>query len=196
MELILVRHGLPEKIVRDDGVAADPNLSEQGHHQARRVAAYLAEEPISRLYSSPMKRAYETALPIADVLSLEIETRDGVAEYDQDADAYIPVEQLKTENYEAWLDLMKGDMSGVDFDQFADRVIRTLEGIVQENRGKTVAVTCHGGVVNVWAAYVLGMPLKMFFNPYYTSVSRFKAASTGEKSVVTLNERFHVRDEI
>ena len=40
--------------------------------------------------------------------------------------------------------------------------------------GKTVAVTCHGGVVNVWAAHVLGLPSKMFFNPYYTrpSISR------------------------
>lgn len=196
MELILVRHGLPEKVVRNDGGAADPDLSEQGHQQAQRVAHYLAEEKIDRLYSSPMRRAYQTAEPIAKLMSLPIELSEGVAEYDKDADAYIPVEQLKTENYQAWLELMKGDLLGVDFDDFAGLVIQSLESIVQDNRGKTVAVTCHGGVVNVWAAHVLGMPLKMFFNPYYTSVSRFKAASSGEKSVVALNERFHVRDEI
>ena len=34
MELILIRHGLPEKVIRSDGGAADPNLSEQGHRQA------------------------------------------------------------------------------------------------------------------------------------------------------------------
>jgi 2,3-bisphosphoglycerate-dependent phosphoglycerate mutase len=106
------------------------------------------------------------------------------------------VEQLKKENYEAWLRLMQGDMVGVDFEAFTKRVVETLETIILGNRGKTVAVTCHGGVVNIWAAHVLGMPLKMFFNPYYTSVSRFRAASTGEKSIVTLNERFHVRDEL
>jgi probable phosphoglycerate mutase len=196
MELILIRHGLPEKVVRADGGAADPNLSEQGHRQAAQVAQYLKDEAIHRLYSRPMRRAFQTAEPISKILDLAIEQRDGVAEYDQDANEYIPVEQLKKENYEAWLRLMKGDMVGVDFEAFTNRVVETLEVIVQENRGKTVAVTCHGGVVNIWAAHVLGMPLKMFFNPYYTSVSRFRAASTGEKSVITLNERFHVRDEL
>ena len=196
MELILIRHGLPEKVIRSDGGAADPNLSEQGHRQAAQVADYLKEEQIHRLYSSPMRRAVQTAEPISKTLELPIEQRDGVAEYDQDANEYIPVEQLKKENYEAWLRLMQGDMVGVDFEAFTKRVVETLEGIILENRGKTVAVTCHGGVVNIWAAHVLGMPLKMFFNPYYTSVSRFQAASTGEKSIVTLNERFHVRDEL
>ena len=62
----------------------------------------------------------------------------------------------------------------LDFEAFTKRVVETLETIIQENRGKTVAVTCHGGVVNIWAAHVLGMPLKMFFKPYYTSVSRFR----------------------
>ena len=196
MELILIRHGLPEKVIRSDGAAADPNLSEQGHRQAAQVADYLKDEQIHRLYSSPMRRAVQTAEPISKTLDLLIEQRDGVAEYDQDANEYIPVEQLKKENYEAWLRLMQGDMVGVDFEAFTKRVVETLETIIQENRGKTVAVTCHGGVVNIWAAHVLGMPLKMFFNPYYTSVSRFRAASTGEKSIVTLNERFHVRDEL
>ena len=171
-------------------------MSEQGHRQAAQVADYLKEEQIHRLYSSPMRRAVQTAEPISKTLDLPIEQRDGVAEYDQDANEYIPVEQLKKENYEAWLRLMQGDMVGVDFEAFTKRVVETLEGIILENRGKTVAVTCHGGVVNIWAAHVLGMPLKMFFNPYYTSVSRFRAASTGEKSIITLNERFHVRDEL
>ena len=195
MELILVRHGLPEKVVRQDGGAADPDLSAKGHHQAQRVAEYLSSEPISRLYSSPMRRAKQTAEPLAALINLPIELRDGVAEYDQDSSEYIPVEQLKQENYEAWLKLMQGEMS-IDFDAFASRVIEALETIISENKGKTVAVTCHGGVVNVWAAHVLQMPLTMFFNPYYTSVSRFRAASTGEKSIITLNERFHVRDEL
>ena len=196
MELILIRRGLPEKVIRSDGGAADPNLSEQGHRQAAQVAEYLKDEQIHRLYSSPMRRAVQTAEPISKILNMPIEHRDGVAEYDQDANEYIPVEQLKKENYEAWLRLMQGDMVGVDFEAFTKRVVETLEAIVKENRGQTVAVTCHGGVVNIWAAHVLGMPLKMFFNPYYTSVSRFRAASTGEKSIITLNERFHVRDEL
>jgi len=196
MELILIRHGLPEKVIREDGGAADPELSPNGHAQARKMAEYLKSEPISAIYSSPMRRAAQTAAPLSELLDLPIELVDGVAEYDQQADHYIPVEQLKEEDYEAWKALMRGELQGYDFDAFVERAVSALNDIVSKNRGKTVAVTCHGGVVNVWAAHVLGLPSKMFFNPYYTSISRFRAASSGEKSVITLNERHHVRDEV
>jgi probable phosphoglycerate mutase len=196
MELILIRHGLPEKVVRDDGGAADPELSATGHLQAQKMAEYLQSEPIAKIYSSPMRRAAQTAEPLASLLDLPVTLVDGVAEYDQQADHYIPVEQLKEENYAAWKALMRGDLQGYDFEAFVDRAIAALNDIIANHRGETVAVTCHGGIVNVWAAHVLGMTPRMFFNPYYTSISRFRAASSGEKSVITLNERHHVRDEV
>ena len=59
--------------------------------------------------------------------------------------------------------------------------------------GKRVAVTCHGGVINVWAAHVVGFDPRLFFNPNYTSVNRFMAASSGSKTVITLNEHFHLK---
>ena len=193
MELILIRHGLPEKVVTTDGTPADPPLSAIGLKQAELVAEYLNDTRLDRLYSSPMRRAQETALPLAREQGLEIETEQGVAEYDRDAGSYIPVEQLKEENDEQWQNLMKGEMGSVDFSVFYETVVSALTRLVDENRGKTIAVACHGGVVNVWAAHVLGLQPGMFFNPNYTSLSRFKAASTGEKSIVTLNEHFHLK---
>ncbi len=95
MELILIRHGLPEKVIRSDGGAADPNLSEQGHRQAAQVADYLKDEQIHRLYSSPMRRAVQTAEPISKTLDLLIEQRDGVAEYDQMPTNISPWSSLK-----------------------------------------------------------------------------------------------------
>ena len=41
MELILIRHGLPERVETEDGTPADPPLSEVGHEQARRMANWL-----------------------------------------------------------------------------------------------------------------------------------------------------------
>jgi hypothetical protein len=40
---------------------------------------------------------------------------------------------------------------------------------------------------------VIGFEPKMFFNPNYTSINRFMAASSGEKSVVSLNEYHHLK---
>ena len=146
MEILLIRHGLPEKIVNEDGSPADPPLSEIGHSQAGKMAAWLRELKIDRLYSSPMRRALQTAKPLAGKLGLEVEVRDGVAEYDQKSTLYIPVEQLKELDYDRWLRLMKGEMES-DFPEFALNVISTIEAIVGENKGKRVAVTCHGGVM-------------------------------------------------
>lgn len=192
MELILIRHGLPMHIENEDGKPADPPLSEIGHQQAERMASWLEDEAIESLYSSPMARAYQTAEPLAHRHGLDIQVSDGVAEYDREASTYVPVEKLKEIDHERWLKLMKGDVD-VDFSAFASNVVTSLEHIVQQHRGQRVAVACHGGVINVWTAHVIGFTPKMFFKPHYTSINRFQCASTGERSVLALNEAVHLR---
>ena len=191
MELILIRHGLPERIIRQDGSPADPPLSKDGHQQARKVAQWLTDLHIDRIYSSPMQRALQTAGPIASQKGLAVVVVPGVAEYDQNSELYIPVEQLKELNYERWRRLMKGEVDA-DFPEFARTVCSSLGEIVSQNKGKRVAVACHGGVINVWTAHVIGFEARMFFNPNYTSINRFMAASSGEMSVITLNEHTHL----
>ncbi len=193
MELILIRHGLPEKVINEDGTPADPPLSEEGLKQAELVADWLEHEQIDRLYASPMRRAMQTAAPLAKAKGLDIEPREGVAEYDRKSDLYIPVEQMKELDYDRWKKLMTGEIVDLDFPEFANAVISALEAIIDENRGKRVAVACHGGVINVWTAHVIGFEAKMFFNPNYTSINRFMAASSGEKSVISLNEHHHLK---
>ncbi len=192
MEMILIRHGLPEHVVTDDGTPADPPLSETGQRQAQLMADWLAHQHIDQIYTSPMQRAYQTAVPLGAKKDLELEVREGIAEYDRNADHYIPVEQLKEFDYDRWLRVMRGEVDHIDFPAFCDDVVHTLNEIVEGNRGKTVAVVCHGGVINVWTAHVIGFEPRMFFNPNYTSISRFKAASSGERSIITLNEHAHL----
>lgn len=193
MELILIRHGLPERVETQDGTPADPPLSETGHEQARRMADWLQDTAIDSLYSSPMRRAVETAAPLSQSKSLTPQLREGVAEFDRKASHYIPVEQLKQDDYESWQRMMRGETAGVDFDRFADEVVSTLNEIISGHRGQTVAVTCHGGVINAWTAHVLGMPQRMFFNPDYTSISRYMIASSGERTIITVNEHTHLK---
>jgi probable phosphoglycerate mutase len=191
MELILIRHGLPEKRINEDGTPADPPLSQSGLQQADKMGAWLKDRKIDRLYSSPMQRALQTAAPLSDQKNLPIEIHEGVAEYDQKSKLYIPVEELKVLDYDRWKKLMSGETE-INFPKFAKTVCDSLEEIIENNKGKRVAVTCHGGVINVWAAHVIGLKPRMFFNPNYTSINTFMAASSGEKSIVTLNEHSHL----
>lgn len=193
MELLLIRHGLPQHVENHDGQPADPSLSEVGHAQAERMSAWLANEQIDRLYSSPMNRARQTAEPLATRTGLSIEIAAGVAEFDRDASSYVPVERLKEIDYERWRRLMQGDIEP-DFQAFSATVIATLEALVADNAGRRVAVTCHGGVINVWTAHAIGFAPRLFFNPDYTSINRFICARSGERSVQTLNEAVHLRE--
>ena len=49
VDLLLIRHGLPLRVERDDGLPADPPLSPEGRAQAESVARWLAHESIDRI---------------------------------------------------------------------------------------------------------------------------------------------------
>jgi probable phosphoglycerate mutase len=83
--------------------------------------------------------------------------------------------------------------SEVDPFTFRDVVTVAVERVIEGNRGGTVAVVCHGGVINAYASHVLGIEFPLFFQPHYTSVNRFLASSGGHRSVASLNEIGHLR---
>jgi 2,3-bisphosphoglycerate-dependent phosphoglycerate mutase len=197
VELLLIRHGLPEHIERDDGLPADPPLSDAGRAQAQRLARWLEPERIDAVYASPLLRARETALPLARARGVRLVIEPGVVELDHLSSIYVPLEQLKAADRERWLELVHGGLyAGVDVPAFRRAVVAALERIVAAHAGQRVAVFCHGGVINVWTAHVLGFEREnpLFFDPAYTSVSRFLAAASGERSLKSLNETAHLRD--
>jgi probable phosphoglycerate mutase len=79
-----------------------------------------------------------------------------------------------------------------DIKSFQAMVVAALEEIIEAHPGQRVAAFCHGGVINVWTAHVLGMEPRLFFEPGYTSVHRYLCARSGQRNVVALNERFHL----
>lgn len=195
MELLLIRHGLPRRVENDDGRPADPPLSDTGHAQAAALAQWLADEAIDALYASPLQRAVETAGPLLEARGLELRIEPGVAELDQHSETYVPLEEIKAADREAWREMMRGGglYGEADIESFHAVVTASLGRIVAAHRGERVAVVCHGGVINVYAAEVLGIPPSLFFDPTYTSLNRFAIASSGERSVRTLGEAAHLR---
>ncbi|MFL6206241.1 MAG: histidine phosphatase family protein [Acidimicrobiales bacterium] len=188
MELLLIRHALPVRV--DEGSVdgpADPALAQLGVAQAEAVAEWLADEAVDAIWCSPMRRARETAAPIAARLGLEVAIEEGVAEYDRLSPSYIPVEELKAANDPRWYEVPEHP------EHFRGVVVDAVERIVQAHPRQRVAVVCHGGVINVYTGHVLGLDDPLFFLPGYTSISRVLAASSGERSISTLNETAHLR---
>lgn len=190
MELIVIRHGRPERLV---GVAggADPNLTEAGHQQASAMADWLSDEQLDAIYVSPMARARQTSAPLEAALGLTATVDERVREYDHTHASYIPLEELRSDK-EKWKAFVATEANATRED-FGRTVMEGIDEIIDRHRGQRVAVVCHGGVINIVAARTLGLPDRMFINPDYTSVNRFMCASSGERSVLSLNDTGHFR---
>ena len=78
MQVLLVRHALPLR--SEHGQGSDPDLSDEGLAQVARLPEALARFPITRVVSSPQRRAIQTAEPVAATRKLPIEIDDRFAE--------------------------------------------------------------------------------------------------------------------
>jgi probable phosphoglycerate mutase len=195
MELLWVRHAEPERVAPGTGKPANPPLTAHGREQAQRLAGWLAHEHIDAVLTSPQQRAIETAQPIADAHGLKIEVVEGLVEYDVQADHYIPMEELRATNDPRLTDMMEGRweaFGGESPEVFRTRVDATLEALILGHPGERVVAVCHGGVINVALAIVLGFDRLLWFDPHYTSLSRVVASRTGVRSLASLNEKAHL----
>ena len=192
MDLILVRHALPVRIDGGDG-PADPDLSEAGRAQAEALASWLAEERIDAIWSSPMRRARQTAAPLEAATGLTAEIDPELREFDADEAHYIPMEELRGTDDPRWRELIERLGSPEQY-AFRDLAAAAVERVVAAHPGQTVVVVCHGGVVNAYLSKILHIDRPLFFEPTYTSISRVRAASSGVRSLVSVNEIPHMPD--
>src|SRR4051794_17467771 len=195
MDLLLVRHGLPERVEGAEG-PADPVLTQTGLDQAERLADWLAHERIDHLMSSTLRRAQQTAAPVGERMGLDVELVQGLSEFDADADSYIPIEELRQTRDPRFFALVEGRWdelgSSVDPTAFADLVHTTIEGVVERFPGQRVAVVCHGGVINLYLGRMVGVERHLWFEPGYTSISRVAASRSGHRTIVSVNEMAHL----
>jgi broad specificity phosphatase PhoE len=163
--LTIVRHG--ETPANLQGVwhgSIDTELTARGVDQAQRVAHQLAgaSPPPTALYSSPLRRARDTAGAIARRLALEARLEPDLAEYhlgDFEGKSYreLVADHRLFERMREDPDCRPG--GGESPRQVAVRCAATLRRIADAHRGERVVVVSHGG------ALTLGLGLLLDGNP-------------------------------
>jgi len=193
VELIIVRHALPESEARDDG-PADPPLTPLGLRQAEATAELLATEGINHVVTSTMQRAIQTGQPLADRLGLNPERLEDLKESDHRRSSYTPVEEMDAD-HEVIREFLDDPLSmfADGYEAFRDRVTTALDAVVANNRGRTVAVFCHTMVVGVYLQTLLGLNDPFTVMADYCGITRVAASSTGIRSVRSFNETGHLR---
>lgn len=142
VEILIVQHG--EKIRS----AGDPGLTAEGHRQAAVVAHWLAENhpEVEAIVVSPLRRAQETAAPIAAAFGLELTTDARLRErMNWDGDASIGLDEFLAEWQRATDDRSYQPAIG---DSSLDAAERFIAALVDLERGEAgvVVVVAHGGV--------------------------------------------------
>lgn len=184
-DLYIIRHGEAvcnvESIV--GGMVGCRGLTERGHAQARRLAERLARGEIEAdvLYASTIRRARETAEPVAEALGLPIQWDDELHELrpGEVADGMSVSEVI--ERY-GRLSLSQPYMSTApgseSFATFLTRACTALYRIIQQHEGQRIVVISHGGIVDASFYLMFGMGLYILeragFWTYHTSITHWR----------------------
>ncbi|GAB4571821.1 MAG: histidine phosphatase family protein [Anaerolineales bacterium] len=167
--LLLIRHGENDyvKTGKMAGRITGVHLNEKGQKQAQALGEALKDVPISALYSSPLERAMETAMPIAELHKLKI-----VQEYDL-MDTHIGKWQGKSWKLLAlkkeWKIVQNAPSrfrfpDGESFPECQMRIVNVLERAVRTHKKPhdIVAAVFHADPIKLAVAHFLGMPLDHF----------------------------------
>ncbi len=195
MQLILVRHGLPENAHSRD--MSDPPLSDTGHFQAAQTCDRLAQESIDAIYSSALRRAIESGEPLARKLGLTITQIAEIGEVDNGEDSYISPEAIRAAgDWEAFLRDPIG-YYGHDEAEFRERVLGGFEAIMQDAAGNRVAIFTHGFPINILLSRALGLDGLANFVLRNGSITRLMGEDLNKLQVLSVNETSHfIRDAV
>ena len=149
--IYLTRHGQTlwniEKRLQGRG---NSPLTGEGIERAKELRDRIKYIHIDIIYSSPIERALTTANIIKGDKSIEVITDDGLMEMCfGDYEGKITDEVMKENpNWDISL-IMKGNTeltapNGENLAEVRDRVARSLNKIIEENRGKTILIVAHG----------------------------------------------------
>ena len=200
--LLLVRHGetVANREYRYIGVMDEP-LSTQGQSQATQLAGALAVLPVAAVYSSPLQRAYNTALPVAVQHGLDVQTVDDLRECNFGAweglsrTEVIARSPEDAQRLHAWeQNASIAPPGGESFEAMQERVCTAVERLAQSHPDQAIVLVSHVGPIKVLLCAALGAPLssafRIFLDPATISVVDWRQAAPA--TVRLVNSHAHL----
>lgn len=184
--VILVRHGVtPTTGQVLPGRAPGLHLSDAGQEQAREVAQRLQGLPLTALYTSPMERAQETAVPTVELFGLAPQLTDGLVECD--FGEWTGGKLAELAKLPEWQTVQKAPSEfrfpgGESFVEMQERMVTVLGEIASRHRGGMVVCFSHADPIKAAVTHLAGRPLDDFqrvaIDPASVSVVSYNADGT------------------
>ena len=160
--IYLIRHGATQLSAEDRFAGAtDVDLSDVGRKQAQALAVRLADDHITAVYCSPMRRTVETAGFVARPHDLKPITRDGLREIHHgrwESMRRGEVEAQFPEEYAAWEEdpFTYAPLGGESGLSVMARALPVIREIVAQHRDENVAVVSHKATIRLLLSSLLG----------------------------------------
>ena len=168
-ELILARHGETawnvEKVFRG---RADVDLNRVGLKQAELLGKYLSNWELEAIYSSPLRRALDTANMVARYQKVAVRVAEGLTDFDYGEWQSVPEQEVK-KLYPALLNEWHSNPhkvrtpGGESLEDVRRRVVELINDILPRHRGNVLLVS-HRVVIKVLVCYLLGLDNSHFWN--------------------------------
>ena len=168
-EIILARHGQTEWNVEEVFRGRiDIELNQTGAKQAELLAESLSGQNIEAVYSSPLKRAANTAEAIARRHSLKVETSPGLTDCDFGQWQGLHLKEVRKKYkklYQQWAESpqLVQIPGGESLDEVRERALKVVDGVVAKHTGSVVLVS-HRVVNKVLICALLGLDNSHFWN--------------------------------
>jgi alpha-ribazole phosphatase len=165
---VLVRHGEPDECVRSRCYGRlDVSLSPWGREQMLRARHLLGEGQVSAIYSSPSRRALESAGLLAQCRT-PVKVERGFSEIDfgeLEGLSYDEIAERFPETYGAWMNRPTEVTfpGGETFSDMTARVRKAFDEVRRAHNDEVVVIVSHAGVNRIVLATVLGLDLRRIF---------------------------------
>lgn len=166
--VLLIRHGENDYVRKGRLAGRKPgiHLNKTGQGQAGRLTRYLADKPITAVYSSPLERTMETAQPIAAVHGLTVTPRQPLLEVDYGKWQDKTLRQLRRRKL--WRTVQHTPSlarfpEGESFGEAQQRIATEIETLCGRHKPRdTFICVGHSDMIKLAVAYFTGLPLDQF----------------------------------
>lgn len=201
MRFFLVRHGKTDANAR--GLlygSTDLSLTAQGIEQSQRVAGYLSGVSFTRVITSQLQRAQQTAgLIVPDGTSLHREARLNEMDFGEwEMRHYHDIATAYPQDWQRRLDDWQNGtpVGGESFPHFAGRVRQMADELAQSRRQADTLIVAHQGVLSLLLTHWLGLPTEaMWHFPFMQDAWTMVEHRAGVKSLRVFNDRSSFRPE-
>ncbi len=197
--VFLVRHGQTKSNITGYFMGwSNEDINDPGYAQVRSLSSRLAKFPVAAIYTSPLKRAMNTARILAEPHKLELNVLDDLTEIGLGDWQGLHRDEVSQKWPEIWSQ-SRIDPSvvtfpnGENFQQLTERAVRAFNRMVADSTNRHILAVTHDAVIRVLAAHVLGTSNSIYRHMEINNASLSVIRVEDDRMrLVTLNDTAHL----